>query len=338
MKQVVVDRPGSIAVREAAEAGPGPGEVLIEVAYCGICGSDLHVIRGEHPFVVYPVTPGHEFSGIVLDAGEGVSRDLVGERVSVEPSLYCGECGQCRAGRYNICSALKVMGFQAPGAMTERLAVPAHRLHPLPAGVGMAAGALVEPAAVAVHALSRSGAGSGAGILVVGAGVIGLMVLKVAAAAGCRVTMVESTPERARRAGKFGADEVFVFDDVIPEQLAGEAFDAVFECVGRPETIDLAVRSAPRGGRIVAVGVFPGSVPVPMSLVQDGELELVGTLMYMGDDFRRAIELVESGAVTTEDFVTDTFGIDDVEAAYRRAGENDPAVLKVFVEIKGDAA
>lgn len=338
MKRVVLDGPGSLAVQEAGEATPGPGEVLVEVAFCGICGSDLHVYRGKHPFVIYPVTPGHEFSGTVIGVGDGVDQGIEGARVCVEPSLFCGECGPCLSGRYNICDDLKVMGFQAPGAMCERLAVPAHHLHPLPPGVSLAAGALVEPAAVAAHALSRCGVGSGGRILVVGAGVIGLMVLKVAAARGCRVTMVESSAERAKRAGDFGADDAFVFGEIAPEELGRQEFDAVFECVGRPETIDLAVRAAPRGGTVVAVGVFPGPVPVPMSLVQDGEIELIGTLMYMGDDFRKALELVEGGAVTTGDFVTDTFTLEDVEAAYGRAGESDPGTLKVFVEIKGETA
>lgn len=132
MKRAVLSVPGELRVETATDPAPGPGEALVEVAACGIFGSDLHSYNGEHPLVIYPVTPGHEFSGTVVAAGEGVATDLVGRAVCVEPSLYCSSCPQCASGRYNICGNLKVMGFQAPGAMCELIAVPSHRLHVLP--------------------------------------------------------------------------------------------------------------------------------------------------------------------------------------------------------------
>ncbi|MHB8896577.1 MAG: zinc-dependent alcohol dehydrogenase, partial [Candidatus Geothermincolia bacterium] len=170
MLRAMLHGPGNLVLDQAPEPVPGTGDVLVEVSACGICGSDLHSFRGEHPLVIYPVTPGHEFSGVVVAAGAGVEPDVVGSRVCVEPSLYCGGCPRCRSGRYNICDNLKVMGFQAPGAMCGLVAVPAHRLHPLPDGVDLLSGALAEPAAVGVHAVARSGVKGGERVLVVGAG------------------------------------------------------------------------------------------------------------------------------------------------------------------------
>lgn len=332
MKRVLLNGPGSLSLEVDDKPGPGPGEVLIQVAACGICGSDLHAYGGEHPLVIYPVTPGHEFSGTVIGVGDGVEPDLAGTKVCVEPSLFCGRCPRCLSGRYNICDELKVLGFQVPGAMCERIAVPAHRVHLLPDGVGFDAGALAEPAAVGVHALSRAGISGGSTILVVGAGVIGLMVLKAAKDQGCRTIVVEGTPERVRRALDFGADEAHAFDEFEP---IGATYDAVFECVGRPETIDLAVRAAPRGGTVVIVGVPPGPVPVPMALVQDGELDVKGTLMYMGEDFERALALIGGGAIRAEDFITHRVPLDEVERGYGLAA--DPAIptLKVLLELRG---
>jgi L-iditol 2-dehydrogenase len=338
LRKAILEGPNDLVLETVDAPAPRAGEALIEVAACGICGSDLHSFRGEHPLVIYPVTPGHEFSGRVVAVGDGVDADLVGRSVCVEPSLFCGACAQCASGRYNICTELRVMGFQAPGAFCERVAVPLNRLHFLPDGVDLLAGALAEPAAVGVHALRRSGASPHDIVLIVGGGVIGLMVLKAALAEGCEAVMVEGSRQRADRAVEFGAGEAFVFSETGPEEVAasgGAGFGAVFECVGRAETIDFAVRAAPRGGTIVAVGVPPGPVPVPMPLVQDGELDLKGTLMYRGEDFTRAIELLASGSINAADFVTHRVALDDIMSGYRIMDAAEPATLKVIVDIGG---
>lgn len=148
MRRAVLDGPGEMRIETCAEPEARPGEALVDVMRCGICGSDIHSYLGRHPLVIYPVTPGHEFSGVVAGVGEGVDEGMVGTRVCVEPSLTCGRCPQCISGRYNICEDLKVMGFQAPGAFCGRVAVPAEKLHVLPAEVPFEAGALAEPLAV----------------------------------------------------------------------------------------------------------------------------------------------------------------------------------------------
>jgi len=339
VKRVVLKKPGSLSFESCDEPVPGPGDVLITVRACGICGSDVHAYLGKHPLVKYPVTPGHEFSGEVVAAGGDVHSELLGSRVCVEPSLACGHCPLCKSGRYNICGNLRVLGFQADGAMCEKIAVPRDRVHLLPPGVDFKGGALAEPAAVGIHALARSGAGPGGWILVVGAGVIGLMITRAAKALGCRVAVIENNQERVGRALEFGADEALLFDEEPPGTTRGEpagaGLQAVFECVGKPETMELAVRLAPRGSTVVVVEVFRRPVPVPVSLVQDGELDVKGALMYTGEDFEKALDLIAGGLIEPGDFITHTVGLDEVERGYRLLTDPKAPTVKVLVEYDG---
>ncbi|MFH1150842.1 MAG: alcohol dehydrogenase catalytic domain-containing protein [Actinomycetota bacterium] len=338
MRSLVLLGPRSLALEETGVPEAAPGEVVVRVASCGICGSDVHSYAGRHPFVIYPVVQGHEFSGTVESVGEGVSEDLLGGRVVVEPSLACGRCRQCLSGRYNICTGLRVMGFQAPGAMCEYIAVPEERLHPLPDRVSLTEGALVEPCAVAVHAFARSGVSPGEAIAVIGAGVIGSMIIKVAKACGCTVVALESDEGRAQRAAGMGADAALVSATVSADDVAGVAggeVAAVFECVGDGRTLARAIEIAPRGSTVVVVGVFAGPVPVEAALIQDGELDLKGTLMYRGEDFRRAIDLMSDRALDVSGFVSRSVSLEGVEEAYRLLLEPASDLMKVIVEPGG---
>ena len=338
MRRAVLDGPGEMRIETCAEPEAGPGEALVDVMRCGICGSDIHSYLGRHPLVIYPVTPGHEFSGVVAGVGEGVDEGMVGTRVCVEPSLTCGRCPQCISGRYNICEDLKVMGFQAPGAFCDRVAVPAEKLHILPESVSFEAGALAEPLAVGVHALERSGAAAGSTILIVGTGVIGMMVLTAAISAGIDVVAIESDKARAQVARSLGAVEVFSPDDKGLDRMARKVqMHSVFECVGSAETADMAVRLAPRGSTVVIVGVFPGPVPVPLALVQDGELDLTGTLMYTAADFERALVILGRGRVDAGVLVTHTFALEDLAQGYDLLVKPKKLTLKAMIDVGGEA-
>jgi L-iditol 2-dehydrogenase len=338
MRRAVLDGPGELRIETCAEPEAGPGEVIVEVMSCGICGSDIHAYLGRHPLVVYPVTPGHEFSGVVAAVGEGVDEGMFGTRVCVEPSLTCGLCPRCISGRYNICDKLKVMGFQAPGAFCDRVAVPAEKLHVLPAEVPFGAGALTEPLAVGVHALERSGAAGGSTILIIGTGVIGLMVLTAAVSEGIDVVAIEADEARAQVARSLGAIEVFSPEDKGLARMARKVqIHSVLECVGRAETADLAVRLAPRGSTIVIVGVFPGPVPLPLDLVQDGELDVTGTLMYTAADFERALVILGRGRVDSGGLVTHTFPLEDLARGYDLLVEPRALTLKAMIDVGGEA-
>ena len=338
MRRAMLDSPGELRIEKCAKPEAGPGEAIVRVMRCGICGSDIHSYLGRHPLVVFPVTPGHEFSGVVAEVGDGVDEGIIGARVCVEPSLTCGRCPQCVSGRYNICEELKVMGFQAPGAFCERVAVPAEKLHILPDGVSFEAGALAGPLAVGVHALDRSGVGAGGTILIIGTGVIGLMVLTAAVSEGIDVIAIESDAARAQVARSLGAIEVFSPEEVGLARMARKVqVHAVLECVGRAETADMAVRLAPRGSTVVVVGVFPGPVPVPLDLVQDGELDLTGTLMYTSADFERALLILGRGRMDAGALVTHTVSLEDLAQGYGLLVEPGKLTLKVMVDVGGDA-
>jgi threonine dehydrogenase-like Zn-dependent dehydrogenase len=168
IRQVVVTAPGVVQIHRAARPTPGPGEVLVRMRAVGICGSDIHAVHGRHPFVPLPYHPGHEVVGVVEQVGEGVTDLAAGDRVVLEPNLTCGECRQCRDGRYNICRNLAVFGCQTPGGMADVFVVTRDRLHRVPADMSDELAALVEPLATPVHAVRRAGVRAGSRVAVLG--------------------------------------------------------------------------------------------------------------------------------------------------------------------------
>jgi L-iditol 2-dehydrogenase len=341
MKQAELHAPLDVRLIESPRPAPGPGEVLIAVARVGICGSDLHAYHGRHPFIRLPIVPGHEFAGTVVEVGEGVQHLTPGQRVTVEPSLVCGACYHCAHGRYNICEHLKVIGCQTTGAMGEYLTVPAAKALPLPDQVTWDQAALLEPLAVAVHAARMAGIGPGAKVLILGAGTIGLMTVQTAKALGAEAVMItDLIQERLDLARKLGADYVVNPAATALALALEKAFgppraDAIIECAGVPATARDAVRVARKGSRIVIAGVFAEEVPVNLGLVQDRELELVGTLMYAEGDFPTALALVRDGRVQVEPLITHRFPLGQAAKAFATADSRQGA-LKVLIEV-GDA-
>ena len=157
MRQEIITAPGEIEFQDVEIPSPGPGEVLVKIKRIGICGSDIHVYHGTHPYVTYPVSQGHEVSGEIVEVGEGVTDRKPGDRVAIEPQITCGECYPCRHGKYNLCENLKVLGFQTMGAGSEYFSIAADRTDILPDGMSYDEGAMIEPLAVTVHAAKRAG-------------------------------------------------------------------------------------------------------------------------------------------------------------------------------------
>ena len=209
MLQQVMTAPGQIEFREVPMPEPAPGEALIKIMKIGVCGSDIHVYHGEHPFTSYPITQGHEVSGLVEKLGEGVTGLTVGQKVTIQPQVVCGECYPCRHGKYNLCEKLKVMGFQTTGVASHYFAVDAKKVTPLPEGMGLDEGAMIEPLAVAVHAVRRAGDVTGQDICVLGAGPIGILVAQAAKGMGARRVMVTDVSSlRLDKAKECGANRV----------------------------------------------------------------------------------------------------------------------------------
>lgn len=324
MKRAIIYEPQQLALIDNDMPNPQMGEVLLAVKAIGICGSDLHVFEGHHPFVSYPVLPGHEISGEIIDVGEGVSEALKGRRAVIEPSLAEGERPRFEPGRYNIANGLKVMGFQTPGAMGEYFALPVDRIHLIPDDFSHTMGALVEPSAVAVHAVRLAGNVAGLKVGVIGAGTIGLLTAQVARAYNAAsVTIAEIDEERQ----SITQDLNFYAVDALDERQ----FDVVFECVGVEASMQSAIHACRKGATVVVMGVFGKEVSIPVGLIQDWELRILGSLMYVGDDYQEAIRLLEHGYVEVDALVTHRFALEDVKEAFdvalRRGG-----VLKVLLE------
>jgi L-iditol 2-dehydrogenase len=340
MQRARVVAPNQIILEEAPIPAAQTGEVLIAIQVCGICGSDIHAFAGKHPFIDLPVVPGHEFSGVIRTLGAGVSGFKVSQRVTVEPSLVCGVCPRCRSGRYNICDNLRVIGCQADGAMAQYITVPADKVIALPDSISFTDAALIEPAAVGVHAVRRADVAAAQRIAIIGAGTIGLMTLQAALALGAREVIITDTIEErlsvARRLGVHHTVNVAATNLLEwMKQQYGESnpCDLVFECVGLEQPLDSAMSIAAKGARIVAVGVYPGRVTMPMHWVQDRELEIVGTLMYVRDDFLTAMEFIRQGKIQTAPLISRQEPLSNVVEVFATFEKGPGAAIKNLIEI-----
>ena len=199
MIQQVMTAPGVIEFRDIPVPSIKDNEVLVRIKRIGVCGSDIHVYHGKHPFTKYPVTQGHEVSGQIAGIGKDVHSLKVGQKVTIEPQVVCGECYPCRHGKYNLCESLKVMGFQTTGCASEYFAVPEEKVTPLPDVMTYDQGAMIEPLAVTVHAARRFPELEGANVAILGSGPIGILLMQSCKALGCRSVLITDISERMRR-------------------------------------------------------------------------------------------------------------------------------------------
>ena len=328
-------------LQEVEPPVPKADEVLIQVALAGICGSDLHAYHGKHPFISFPIVLGHEFSGTIVGLGERVPKGKfeLGQRVTVEPSLVCGACYNCRNGRYNICDELKVIGCQTDGAYKELIAVPEQKVIPLDHRLGFDDGAMLEPLAVAVHAVERGNVKTGDKVLVIGAGTIGLLLAQAAKASGAQVVVADIVETRLNIALQLEVDGVIHSKSEDIQKSLWSKFkdgaDVIFECVGIPQTVRQAVTLARKGSRIVIVGVIGEEVLLPVGLIQDRELELVGDLMYTRKDFELAQNYVLQGHVKLDKLKSKVFPLVEIKQAFEYVCSHPETTLKVFLQIHG---
>ena len=313
---------------------PGPGQALVQVKANGICGSDLHFWRegrlGNY-VVTRPYVPGHEASGIVAELGEGVTGFKTGDRVVIEPGIPCGRCSYCRRGRYNLCP--DVVFLSAPpinGTFCDFVAVRSDALHPLPANMNFEQGALVEPAAVGVHAVNRAGTCSGKTAVILGCGPIGLMTLQAfKAAGGTRAICLDNLEGRLKKALSLGGDMALSVgaDDASLADIA----DIVFETAGSVVATAAASRYAAPGGRIVQVG-WPEKNLVSLNVadLMAKELEHIGINRY-ANAFPTAIAWLAGGRIRAGEMITHRFGLNEIAEAFRSACDNRREVIKAIV-------
>lgn len=339
MRQAIMTEPGKIEFRNVPEPKVGAGEILLRIKRIGVCGSDIEVYHGKHPFTSYPVIQGHEFSAIVEAVGEGVEDIKPGMKATARPQIVCGKCRPCRRGDYNICDELKVEGFQAPGCAQDLFMTTRDKIVPLPDLATFEQGALVEPTAVAVHSTGRAGDLTGKNVAVLGAGPIGNLVAQAARYRGAqKVLLTDLSDFRLGIAEKCGISETSNVGKELLKQASmrvfgEEGFDVAFEAAGVEATINAAIDAIQKGGTIVSIGVFGEKPRVDLSVAGDHELRLIGTLMYKHEDYLKAVELIASGKVITEPLVTKHFPFEEYAAAYKFIDEQRDKRLKVMIDM-----
>jgi 2-desacetyl-2-hydroxyethyl bacteriochlorophyllide A dehydrogenase len=322
MRAIVLDRPGSFRVAEVPDPTPGPGQIVVKVDCCGVCGTDIHIMDGEFPPTPYPITPGHEFAGTVAAVGPGVRLDLpLGAAVAVDPSLYCGYCRRCRAGRDNLCENWAAIGDTVSGAFAEYVAVPAVNAYRLPDGIDGQLGAMVEPLACAVHGLRRLGPVLRDPVVLAGAGTMGLLLLQLLVHAGAGpVTVVDRVADRLAVAGKLGAARVVTS----LAELSGDRFEIAVDATGVPAVIDGVAGLLDRGGRLLVFGVAPAEASMSLSpfRVYNDEITVTGSMAILRS-FAPAVELIGSGAIDPHPLLSEPLPLADYgEALHRvRAGQ-----------------
>lgn len=331
----------SFAVETVEAATPGAGEVAIRIAYCGICGTDMHVYHGNMDARVgHNRIVGHEMSGIVSALGAGVDGINVGEKAVVRPLDACGDCPACDAGHAHICHKLKFLGLDTDGAMQGVWVVPAHTVHRLPDDMKLDHAALIEPVAVACHDVRLSGLKPGEDAVVIGGGPIGVLVAMVAREAGGNVVISEVNPNRLAIAEKLGFDTVNPVEadltEAITARTGGKGADVVFEVSGTQPGVDAMTAVAATKARIVMVAIHAQKPQIDLFQFFWRELQLIGARVYEPEDYEKAIALVANGAIDAETVITDVSPLADIQQAFE-ALDSSPTALKSLIKVGDDA-
>ena len=339
MKQQVVTSPKEIIFKEVQIPDCKEDEIVIKTMRIGICGRDIHVYYGEHPNTSFPVTQGHEVSGEVIKIGKKVVDFKIGDKVTFQPQIVCGQCYPCKNGLYHICDKLRVRGFQAPGAAVEYFVINEDDAIKLPDKMSFDKGAMIEPIAVACGAISKVSKIEGKNVVVLGAGPIGNLTAQTAKALGAKAVLITEINEfRLDIAKKVGIDYIVnptkanLLDEIITAFGADKA-DIIFECIGLNQTVNDAIKIARKGTDIVLVGVYGENPTIDLNSIQNEELRLIGTLMYQKKDYYKAIELVESGKIKLEPLITNHFPFDKYNDAYQYIEKNKEKVMKVLIDV-----
>ena len=340
MKAAVFKGVERIEVEQVPDPEAGPGDIVVEVAACGICGSDLHTYA-HGSFVEPGQVMGHEFAGRVVEVGSEVREIAVGDRVTAVPIVPCNECARCAEGRFNLCAGAWTSGiaYGRPGAFAERVLIPGASLganvFKLGDEIDDEAGATVEPLAVAVHGVKLAGEVEGATALVLGLGTIGMQVVQVLHAGGAkRILGADLEPLRLRAAAELGADAIDGSEGIeaaLESALAdGEEIDMVFECSGVPALAKAAIRAVRAGGTIVVLALYDDPISFNPTMLVQKEVRFQGTIAYTSEDFADAVELLRSGEARADTLITQRESLDDIEQAFEVQLSKDRS-LKVLV-------
>ena len=351
MKALLLSAYKSLQIADLPQPSPGPREVLVEVAACGICGSDVHGYDGSSGRRIPPMVMGHEASGTVVALGAEVTGYAVGDRVTFDSTVSCGRCEFCRRGEVNLCDDRQVFGvscgeYRRAGAFAEYVTVPEHILYRLPDGLSFPEAAMLEAVSVALHAVSLS-AGETSGqaprtALVLGAGVIGLLVLQAARAAGfSRVYLADVDPTRLQLGAELGAHETC---NPAATDLAGEiaritgghGVDVAFEVVGRSETVASAIDCVRKGGSIILVGNIASEVAIPLQKVVTRQIRLQGSCASAGE-YPEAMARIADGAIRVKPLISAVDPLSKGPEWFGRLYAREPNLMKIVLDPRPSA-
>jgi 2-desacetyl-2-hydroxyethyl bacteriochlorophyllide A dehydrogenase len=325
MKAAVLKNTTDLSVIELPDPVPDSGEVVVKITLAGICGTDYSLYHGKFN-VPLPVVPGHEGMGTVREIGPGVSNVAVGQRVVIQPNFACWKCDLCKTGMDNICLEKVRLGIDVNGVFAQYVKVPSRYLWPVPVNLDDRTAVLAEPLAVAAHAVKILPPAEGDRVLVIGAGVIGLMTLLLAKLEGVELTISDILEEHLLLAGKMGADRTFLVGG--KEEIELSSFDLIYETSGAPSGLTDAVDLAAPGGRIALLGLPGADYPVHATPIVRKELSIVGSMIYT-DEFPAVLELLGSERIDPSPVISGVIGLNDLDIAIKNF--NAPDRLKVLV-------
>lgn len=337
MKAAVYEGNHTLRLHEGTIEKPGKGQVRLEIAYCGICGSDLHVLSGSEDARMHlPSVIGHECSAVVAELGEGVDAYAVGDHVVVMPVDACGECQACKAGYQHVCQHLKVRGIETPGAFQYSWTVDADALFKIPETLSLKHAALAEPLSICCHVVKRGQVKAGNYVVVIGGGPIGLMTALVARAEGAHVVVSEVNENRVKKAASFGLEVVNPMQTNVVAYVRAATDDAgadvVFETSGSQPGVDTMVLLPKVHGRVVLVAIYGHPMTVDLKQLYYYEKELTTARMQDPEDFAKAVKLLDEKVFDPDEIITSVLPLTEIQEGFDRAGDRAGHEVKVVID------
>ena len=339
MKKYILTAPYTIETQQAPIPEITDDQVLLKINYYGICGSDIQMYHGLHKYMTYPVVIGHEVSASIEKLGKNVTEYGVGELVTVEPQVFCGQCWPCRMGRFNVCQHLRVMGVHQDGFACEYFAIDPSYLHRCK-DLDPKLAALIEPLAVGIGSVKRAGDLNGQNVVIVGAGTIGNLTAQSAQALGAGHVMVTDINQRKLDyAGQCGVEYCINTKDISLKEAIENTFgarraDIIIDCAATRGSIAAILEAARPSSKIIVTGNFKAPVEIEMPVLQRQEISLIGHMMYVREDFEDAIRFAAGGQVKLDGFITKTYPADEVTKAFQYIDEHPDDIMKVVISLR----
>jgi L-iditol 2-dehydrogenase len=342
VKALVLEEYNRLIYKDVPAPLLGANDVLVKVKACGICGSDVHGMDGSTGRRKPPLIMGHEASGVIVGVGSKVTKIQPGERVTFDSTVYCGTCFYCRREDINLCDHRRVLGvscdeYRQNGAFAEFVAVPQHVIYPLPENIGFAQSAMVEPCSVAFHAVERTSVSTSDTAVVVGAGIIGLLVVQILRAGGWRqIIAVDIEPQKLDLACKLGADIGLSpdSDDVvcrIKKITENRGADAAFDAVGIDASFKTAIGSLRKGGVLTLIGNLSSNVNLPLQTIVTGEFTINGSCASRGE-YPACLDMIAAGSVKVDSLISAVAPLEEGDRWFRRLYQKEKGLLKVILE------